>query len=166
VLSPAESVVNAQGAAESAATVGPLGAGGQAVVSACAWTTVCANFTAQGVAGSDLRLQIVSGVNQTVNASGTLAPVVLLVTDTGSHPVAGAIVQLYQTVSAWEPACPDRGRCPIAPVYASSTSEAISDVNGLITLAPQQLAGVAGVTNIVAATGTEGFVSLTLEEQP
>ena len=166
VLSPAESVVNGQGVAESAATVGPLAGGGQALVSACAWTTVCATFTAQGVAASDLRLQIVSGANQTVNATGTLAPVVLLVTDTGSHPVAGAAVQLYQTVSAWEPSCPERGRCPIAPVYASSTSVATSDVNGLITLTPQQLAGVAGVTNIVAATGTQGFISLTLEEQP
>jgi hypothetical protein len=166
VLSPGESVVNGGGVAQSVAMVGPAAAGGQAVLSACAWTTVCASFTAQGVAATDLRLQIVSGANQTVRANGTLAPVVLMVTDTASHPVAGAMVQLYQTVSAWEPACPDRGRCPIAPVNASSTSSATSDTSGLITLTPQQIAGVGGVTNIVAVTGTQGFVSLTLEEQP
>jgi hypothetical protein len=31
---------------------------------------------------------------------------------------------------------------------------------------PQQMAGAAGVTNIAAATGTQGFVSLALQEQP
>jgi hypothetical protein len=166
VLSPSESVVDGGGIAQSLATVGPLAAGGQAVLSACAWTTMCASFTAQGVAAADLRLQIVSGANQTVSVNSTLAPVVLMVTDAASHPVAGAVVQLYQTVSAWEPACPDRGRCPIAPMYASSTGSATSDMNGLITLTPQQIAGVGGVTNVVAVTGTQGFVSMTLEEQP
>jgi hypothetical protein len=41
-----------------------------------------------------------------------------------------------------------------------------SDANGKITVTPQQVAGVAGVTNIAAATGTQGFVSLALQEQP
>jgi hypothetical protein len=109
---------------------------------------------------------VVSGAGQAVAASGMLAPVVLLVTDTASHPVAGAAVQIYQTVSAWELACPDRGRCPIAPVNASSTASAVSDANGLVTVAPQQLAGVAGVTNLAVAVGTQGFVSLALEEEP
>jgi hypothetical protein len=90
----------------------------------------------------------------------------LAVTDTDSHPVAGAVVQIYQTVNAWEAACPDRGRCPVAPVYASSASSITSDANGMITVTPQQVAGVAGVTNIAAATGTQGFISLALQEQP
>jgi hypothetical protein len=166
VLSPSQSAVNAQGIAQSIAAVGPLNAGAQAVASACAWTAVCASFTAQGVALSELQLQVVSGANQIVSTNGTLAPVTLRVMDTSSHPVAGAVVQIYQTVSEWEAACPDRGRCPIAPVLASSISSATSDTSGLISFTPQQIVGVAGVTDIVAVTGTQGVVSLSLQEMP
>jgi IPT/TIG domain len=166
VLSPIQTQASAQGIAETVATTGPLAAGAEAVATGCAWTSVCASFMAYGVAASDLRLVVTSGANQTVNASSTLVPVVLLVTDTASHPVAGAVVQVYQTVNEWEATCPARGPCPIAPVYASSSSSAVSDANGMITVTPQQLSGVAGVTNIAAATGTQGFVSLALQEQP
>jgi IPT/TIG domain len=166
VVIPNQTQVSAQGIGETVATIGPLSAGAQAVASGCAWTTICANFTASGVAAADLRIVVVSGADQIVNVSSALVPVVVLVTDTASHPVAGAVVQIYQTVNAWEAACPDRGRCPIAPVYTSLVSSAISDANGMITITPQQIAGVAGATNIAAATGTQGFVSLTLQEQP
>jgi hypothetical protein len=165
-LTPSQTQVSSQGIAESVATVGPLGAGAQAVASGCAWTTICASFMAYGVAVEDLRLVVVSGANQIVGAGSTLVPVVLQVTDTASHPVAGAAVQIYQTVNAWEAACPATGRCPIAPVNASSAASNTSDVNGMITVTPQQVAGAAGVTNIAAATGTQGFVSLALQEQP
>ncbi len=30
----------------------------------------------------------------------------------------GAVVEIYQTVDAWQLPCPNRGRCPIAPVLA------------------------------------------------
>jgi hypothetical protein len=166
VLSPSQTEASAAGIAETVATIGPLSAGAEAVASGCAWTTVCASFMAYGVAAADLRLVVVSGANQVVSASNTLVPVVLLVTDTASHPVAGAVVQIYQTVNAWEGACPARGACPVAPVDASSTSSITSDVNGMLTVTPQQVAGVAGVTNIAAATGTQGFVSLALQELP
>jgi hypothetical protein len=76
------------------------------------------------------------------------------------------VVQIFQTVDAWQPACPDRGRCPIAPVLASSQSSAVSDANGLLTIVPQQISGVAETTNLAAATGTQGFISLTLQKQP
>jgi hypothetical protein len=166
VLSPGQTQASAQGIAETVATIGPLAAGAQAVASGCAWTMICANFTTYGVAAADLRLVVVTGANQIVSASSTLVPIVLVVTDTDAHPVAGAVVQIYQTVNAWEAACPDKGRCPIAPVYASSVSSITSDARGLITVTPQQVAGVAGVTNIAAATGTQGFISLALQEQP
>jgi hypothetical protein len=90
----------------------------------------------------------------------------LLVTDAVSHPVAGAVVQVYQTVDAWQLSCPDRGRCPIPPVLASTQYSLISDANGLLTITPQQLVGAAETTNLAAATGTQGFLSLTLEKQP
>jgi hypothetical protein len=120
----------------------------------------------QGVDPADLRLVAVSGANQTVSASGAFTPVVLLVTDAASNPVAGAVVEVYQTVDAWQLPCPDRGRCPIAPVLASSQYSVTSDANGLLNVAPLQLPGAAETTNLAAATGTQGFVSLTLQKQP
>jgi hypothetical protein len=165
-VTPASSQVNSQGVAQTLATAGPLAAGAQATLSGCAWTNVCASFTMVGVDLADLRLIAVSGANQIVSANGTITPVVLQVTDTASHPVAGAVVQIFQTVDAWQPACPDRGRCPIAPVLASSQSSAISDANGLLTIVPQQISGLAETTNLAAATGTQGFISLTIQKQP
>jgi hypothetical protein len=165
-LTPSQTQVSSQGIAETVATIGPLAAGAQAAASGCAWTTICASFMAYGVAVGDLRLVVVSGANQIVGAGSTLVPVVLQVTDTASHPVAGAAVRIYQTVNAWEAACPAMGRCPIAPVNASSAASNTSDANGMITVTPQQMAGAAGVTNLAAATGTQGFVSLALQEHP
>jgi hypothetical protein len=165
-VSPGQSPVNAMGVAETLATAGPLAPGGRAVLSGCAWTTVCATFTTQGVDPADLRVIAVSGAGQIVSASSTFTPVVLRVTDGASNPVAGAAVEVYQTVDAWQPACPDRGRCPIPPILASSQYSVISDANGLVTIMPQQLPGLAETTNLAAATGSQGFVSLTLEKQP
>jgi hypothetical protein len=164
--SPGQSQVNTQGVASTLATAGPLAPGAQALLSGCAWTSVCDTFTTQGVDPAELRLVAVSGAGQVVSASGALSPVVLLVTDAASHRVAGAAVQVYQTVDAWQLSCPDRGRCPIPPVLASTQYSLISDANGLLTITPQQLVGVAETTNLAAATGTQGFLSLTLEKQP
>ena len=161
----AESQVNAQGVAETTVNVGPLGAGASASFTGCAWTNICAVFTAVGVDLSQLRAAVVSGANQSVGAAGSLAPVLLQVTDSAGHPVAGASVEVYQTVDGWQPAC-DQGRCPMPPTYALSETTAVSDENGLLTIVPQQLAGVAEVTNVAAAVGGQGFVSLVLEKQP
>jgi hypothetical protein len=166
VASPGESQANTQGVASTLATVGPLAPGVQALLSGCAWTSICASFTMQGVDPADLRLVAVSGANQTVPANGAFIPVVLLVTDTASNPIAGAVVEIYQTVDAWQLPCPDRGRCPIPPVLASSKYSVTSDANGLLSIVPQQLPGLAETTNLAAATGTQGFLSLTLQKQP
>jgi hypothetical protein len=166
VASASQSQVSNQGIASTLATTGPLAPGAQALLSACAWTSVCATFTAQGVDPANLRLVVVSGAGQIVSASGALTPVVLRVTDSASDPVAGAVVQVYQTVDAWQLPCPDRGRCPVPPTLASSQSSVTSDANGFLTISPQQLFGVAEVTNLAAATGTQGFLTLTLEKQP
>jgi hypothetical protein len=120
----------------------------------------------QGVDPADLRIVAVSGAGQIVGANGNFTPVVLRVTDTASNPVAGAAVEVYQTVDAWQPSCPDRGRCPIAPILASSQYSLIADANGLVTITPQQLPGVPETTNLAAAAGLQGFASLTLQKQP
>jgi hypothetical protein len=62
--------------------------------------------------------------------------------------------------------CPSRGRCPVAPMLGSSDTTAVSDANGLVSVAPMQVAGVAEVTNVAVATGTQGFVSLAVDQGP
>lgn len=166
VVSSAQSEVSAGGIAQTMATVGPLASGGEALLSACVWTTVCATFSTEGVDPADLRLVVVSGADQAIAVAGSFTPVVLRVTDTASHPVAGAVVQIYQTVDAWQPPCPDRGRCPVPPVLASSQTTLVSDADGLLTVVPQQIPGTAETTNLAAATGTQGFLSLTLQDRP
>lgn len=163
---PLQSQANSVGVAQTSATSGPLAAGVEATASACAWTTVCTTFAAQGVDPRGWRLEIVSGAGQSVSAADTLAPVKVRVVDTVEHPVAGAAVEIHQSIDMWETPCPDRGRCPIPPIEGAEISSAISDVNGIVSITPMEMAGVAEVTNIVVAAGTQGFVSLSLEKQP
>jgi hypothetical protein len=165
-IATGSSAAGTSGIAQTAAVAGPLAALAQATGEACAWTAICANFTAVGVDPIDWRLIAVSGAGQAVTGTATFLPVVLMVTDSRGHPVAGAPVALHQTVDAAEMPCPPRGRCPLAPVLGSSDGSAVSDANGLISVAPMQLAGVAEVTNLAVATGTQGFISLSLEQGP
>lgn len=165
-VSPNLSPADARGTAQTLATVGPLLAGAQATISACAWSTVCATFTAQGVDPADLRIAVVSGAGQSIAANDTFTPVVLQVTDTTAHPVAGAVIEVHQTTDAQPMPCPDRGRCPVAPIDTASASSITSDTDGLITITPIQIPGIAEVTNIAAATGTQGFLSLAIQKQP
>jgi hypothetical protein len=167
----ASSVVNGLGVAEIGAIIGPLAAGAQASGQACAWgglagPMVCTGFSAIGVDRSAWRLTVVSGAGQSVALAGTFAPVVVRVTDGLGHPVAGAPVAIHQTVDAAEMACPARGVCPVAPVLGGLPSAAVSDVNGLVSLTPMQMAGVGEVTNIAVAAGTQGFCSLSIEQGP
>jgi hypothetical protein len=131
---------------------------------ACAWTNVCANFAAVAVAPSAWRLAVISGGGQSMAMPGTFAPVVVIVTDISGDPVAGAPVAIYQTVKAAAMPCPARGRCPVTPRLTSSVATAVSDANGLVSVAPMQVSGVAETTNIAVATGTQGFAALSLQQ--
>ena len=170
-VSTGTSMTNGQGVAGVAATIGPLAAGVQALGQACAWTaspatTMCANYAAVGVAPADWRLTMVSGAGQAVGLGGTFAPVMLLVTDVAGDPVAGAAVTIHQTADAAGMPCPARGACPVAPVLGSSDTAAVSDVNGLVSVTPMQTAGLDEVINVAIAAGTQGFVSLSLQQGP
>jgi hypothetical protein len=107
---------------------------------------------------------VVSGAGQSIATSSAFAPVVVQVTDASGNPVAGAPVAIHQTVDAAGMPCPTRGPCPIAPMLAASTASATSDVDGLVSITPMQIAGTAEVTNIAVAAGTQGFVSLSLQQ--
>jgi hypothetical protein len=173
-LSPASSLTDSQGIASTIASLGPLASGDQASAQACAWYSnppaslpaLCATFTAVAADPADLRIIIVSGANQTITSPTAFVPVVLRVTDTAGHPVAGAMVNLYQTADALEQPCPNRGRCPIPPVLAASTATALSDTKGLITVTAMQIAATGEITNLAAATGTQGFIALSVTELP
>ena len=165
-VSPGSGLVNSQGMAQVAAVAGPLAAGAQATGQICVWTTVCANFAAVAVAPPAWRIAVIDGAGQTVPVAGTFAPVVLIVTDGSGDPVAGAPVAVYQTVNPAAMPCPARGRCPALPLLASSVVAAVSDANGLVDVVPMQLAGMAEITNIAVATGTQGFASLSPQQGP
>lgn len=124
---------------------------------------MCAAFQAVGVGPDALRVQVVSGTGAVSGAAPSL--VVLQAIDTAGHAVAGASVTVYQTASE-AVACPSRGRCPAAPVVASGTSTAVSDVAGLVRVLPVVWAGGAGVTHLAASVGTQGFVALDLATTP
>lgn len=165
-VSAGSSLASALGVAAMPAVAGPLAAGVQATGQACAWTAVCINFAAVGVDPAAWRLVVMSGAGQSVASSAAFAPVVVMVTDLSGDPVAGAPVVVHQTVAAAEMPCPTRGPCPIAPVLAASTTAGVSDANGLVSVTPMQLVDVGEVTNIAVAAGTQGFVSLSLQQGP
>jgi hypothetical protein len=163
-LAAGGSVSGAQGLAGVTATLGPLAAGAQAVGSACAWTAVCAGFTGVGVDPAAWLPGVMLGGSQVVAAGEVLLPVVLEVTDGAGHAVVGASVQISQTVEGYQD-CPAQGRCPTAPVYSTTSSTVVSDINGLVVVAPAQVGG-AEITRIAVATGTQGFLTLALTKTP
>jgi hypothetical protein len=172
-FAPGSSQVSGLGVAQTAATIGDLSPGAQALGQACAWTltpatatTMCASFSAVGVAPANWRLMVARGAGQTIALAGTFAPVMVIVTDVAGDPVAGAPVAIYQTVNAAEMACPVRGACSIAPVLGARVSAGVSDADGLVSVTPMQIAGVGEVTNIAVAAGTQGFASLSIAQGP
>jgi hypothetical protein len=127
---------------------------------------VCAGIAAIGVDTSAWRVQFVSGGGQAIASTDTFDPVVVRITDTAGHAIAGAPVAIHQTITAATLPCPARGACPIAPTLDSSVTSATSDADGLVTITPMQLQSTAGNTNVVAATGTQGFLQLTVQALP
>jgi len=165
-VAPSTSLTSATGVAQIAAVTGPLAAGALATGTACAWTTICASFTAEGVAASAWRVVIDSGAGQSVTSPTAFAPLVAMVTDVSGDPVASSPVTIYQMVTAAAMACPAHGRCPAAPRLAKSSSTATSDAYGLVSVTPTQLAGVGEVTNLAVVTGTQGFAALAISQAP
>jgi len=123
-------------------------------------------ITFAAVDSSEWRVVLVSGGGQSIASTATFAPVVVRVTDAAGHAVAGAPVAIHQTVTAGAFACPARGACPIAPTLDASVTSATSDLDGLVNITLMQMQGTAEDTNIVAATGTQGFLQLSLQEAP
>ena len=165
-LSATQSVSNTQGSAQISITSQALSAGAQATVTACAWSLICAKITAQGVSATDWQIAPVSGATQSISAGQAFGAVVLRVVDATGHPVAGATVRVYQTNEGWAAPCVNLGSCPPAPVYGTSEIEAISDANGLLSVAPLDSLGGAEITKIAITAGTRSLSEITLERHP
>lgn len=161
----AESTSMADGSAVISAA-GTLQGGGQASLQACAWSNVCTSLTVVGVSPDAFRLQGVSGDSQVVQSGSRLGALTLRVVDGGGNGVAGATVSIRQQVTGWQPPCPSIGRCAVPPVYGTAATSAVSDDDGLLTVTPLQFDGTAATTQIVAATGSNGFFSVSLVKQP
>ena len=163
----ATSKTDATGLATAPSTAGPVAAGATVQSLACAWGSVCAPVAVHGVGASDFRLTILTGAAQSVSIFGNLSAVVLRVEDTYGDAVAGATVNIDQTITTWQAACPETGRCPEAAILASNSSSMRSDEDGLITIAPAQMqSGVPAVTRIAVIAGSQGFATLSLEKHP
>jgi len=160
----ASGMTDATGMNSVLAMLGPLAAQDTASMSACAWTSVCTQFTGTGVAASDLSVVLVRGGQQRV--TGTPVPVVAMVVDGAGHPVAAAPVSIYQTVTALDGACPSSGRCSAAPILASQAIVVVSGMDGTVTIVPLGVSGTATQTEIAFSVGTAGFTTAVVAVQP
>ena len=159
-------VAAADGSASMAAVAGPLSAGQQASATVCAWATVCASFTATGVANAALQAGVLTGANQSVTGGAAPSPVIVQVADPLGDAVAGSPVAIYQTVTALDAACPVHGRCPAAPILLEQASTAVADAQGRVAIVPLTIPGTATNTQIAVSTGTQGFASTVISSAP
>ncbi len=163
-----QTLTQADGSTTAQATIGPLGGGAQATITACAWTNTCATFNATGVSASSYQINLISGGWQTLSrATGTpFAPVVAEVTDGAGHAVIGAAVSVYQQLTAFTAACPSSGRCPAEPVLAAQVSVAVTDRNGTITVSPLTGGSASTQTRMAFSAGIQGFATTVLTSLP
>ena len=139
-------------------SAGPFTDSVNSLVSACLGnTTNCATFTVTPVHPESAVLAPWSGTTQYVYASQTFAPVVLHVTDAFGDPLAGATVTFAETLDGWTEACPAQGECDPAPVLAQQSVQAISGIDGSVTLTPVSANDQAARLLVTAATGDATF---------
>ena len=165
-VSGAQTMTDASGTASATVRVASIAGGSLAGVTACAWSTTCAAMQVLSVAQPQWTIAVSGGAGQSVKAGVALAAVTMKLSDGAGHPLEGATVQVYQTDDAWQSACPSRGACPVAPVMGKSTVTLTSDANGNISVTPLVTGTVPQIVNIAASTGTQGFVTLTLDVTP
>jgi hypothetical protein len=161
------STTSSSGIASMSLTVGPLAEGQQIISNACLnGTSQCVSFIALGARPEFAWLEPVSGTGQSLSTAGTPGLITLRVRDMNGNPMAGASVTFYQSLYAWTPPCPPRGRCAQALLLATQTAVAISALDGTVTFSPASIPGIA--TNLVAqaVTGNSSTVPIAVEQHP
>jgi len=160
-------VTDAAGVATKALTVGPLSEGQQATATACLnGTSQCVTYRALGARPGYASLQSVAGTAQSVATSATPGMITLRVLDMNGNPMAGGTVSFYQSLYAWSPPCPARGRCVQPALLARQTSVATSGLDGTVSFIPASLAGVPTRMVGIAATGAASTLSVQIEQHP
>ena len=161
------SVTDKGGVASGQVLAGPLGQSVDANIRACVnGGTSCDIFTVSSVYPEFAGLLEVSGAGQTMQVADVPAPIVLQAVDAGGHPLAGAVVNLYQRLSSWTPPCAAQDRCSAAPVLATQAASAISDADGFVTIVPLSQEGVATRLSVTASTGLLAAVDFQIERHP
>lgn len=128
-------------------------------------TTNCATFIVTPVHPESAALAPWSGTSQYINASKTFAPVVLHVTDAFGDPLAGATVNIVEILDGWTEPCPAQGDCAAPPVLAQQTVQAISGIDGSVTLTPLSANDQAARLLVTAATG-DATLNFELDAHP
>ncbi len=164
-LSNTNTATGSNGTASATVHAGPLAAGAQGTGTACAWTNVCATFTATGVDPAQISIFVTGGGTQNLSGAATFTPITLQIVDGLGNPVGGAGVTIFQTVRPWTPPCPVHGRCPLSPSRQTVQTSAISDIDGNLSITPLDPGGPE-VTGIVLTVGTEGYAALIVQRSP
>jgi hypothetical protein len=165
--SPASVTTNSSGIAAQTLTVGPLAEGQTATINACVnGTSQCVTYTAFGARPEYAALEVISGTNQNLAASGTPSQIALRLIDMDGNPMAGGTVSLYQALYAWTPLCSPHEVCTQGALLATQASTATSAVDGSVVFMPASLSGVA--TNLIglAASGNTSTVNVSIEQHP
>jgi hypothetical protein len=160
-------LTDASGVATKALNVGPLNEGQQATAAACLnGTSQCVTFTVFGARPEFASLQSVAGTAQSIPTMATPGMITLRVLDMNGNPMAGGKVTLYQSLYAWAPPCPARGRCAQPELLGTQTSMATSGLDGTVSFTPASPPGLA--TNVVgvAATGNASTLKVQIERHP
>jgi hypothetical protein len=167
-LASPTSTTNAAGLAQVVATVGPLAAGASATLSACEALApaLCTAFTAYGEDPSRAQLVGTSGVGQVLTAGTMPGKVSFEVTDAAGRPLAGAAVEFYELLQAWQPSCPATGRCPAPETLATQAVSTVSDANGMVSLTPLTDLTQPTVLTVNATTGNQASVMFQIVEHP
>ena len=165
-LAQTQSTTAADGSATMDASLGPLTANATAQVTACAWTSVCTQFSAFGLPANKITVSIASGATQQVSGSASFTPVLVQASDGAGHPVIGVPVTVYQTVTALDAPCPDRGRCPAAAVLASQVTVVNTGLAGTVSVVPLDLPAGGTQTRIAVSAGAQGYTTAVLVHQP
>ena len=155
----AAALTKSTGIAQEALTVGPLAEGQQASINACLnGTSQCVAFSAYGARPEYALLKPISGVSQSLAASGTPSQIALRLLDVDGNPMADGIVALYQALYAWTPPCAPHTACTQGALLSTQGSTATSDVDGTVTFIPASLPGVATSLRGLAASGNTATV--------
>ena len=166
IVTTGQSTSDANGLVSGQLSAGPFTDSVNSLASAClANTTNCATFTVTPVHPESAALAPWSGTTQYIYASQTFAPVVLHVTDAFGDPLAGAMVTFAEVLDGWIEPCPAQGDCAPPPVLAQQTVQAISGIDGSVTLTPLSANDQAARLLMTAATG-DAALNFELDAHP